>query len=68
MENEATSIRNVEKNSQYFLCFGGKCVLLNRIFPDFGTLSQAQYCLYSGHIYAARRQYHELEGGKTAEP
>ena len=39
MENEATSIRNVDENSQYFLCFGGKCVLLKRIFPDFGSPS-----------------------------
>ena len=34
--------------------------MLNRIFPNFGTLSQAQYCSYSGHIYAARHPYHQL--------
>ena len=49
MGNEATSSRNVDKDSQYFVCFGRKCVLSNRIFLNFGALSWAQFCSCSGH-------------------
>ena len=43
-----------------FFVLAGNVFLLNRIFPNFGALSQAQYCSYSGHIYAARHPYHQL--------